>query len=194
VKVPFDDETRVDRFDDETRVDRERGPTGRRLFAAVDGQLVSYPFPKETEFVLGRSPDVALPIDHPSVSRRHTKMRTIPRLAVEDLGSSNGTWVRSVRLEKGEPVNIKAGEVVRLGDVSVWIEQKAGDPQPVEVEKSPSEEGAPVVEDQAMKSLYGLVDRVAPGEIVKQAVNAAWLLNDRPLKLGSPVENVLPLH
>jgi two-component system response regulator AtoC len=170
-KVPFDDETRVDRIDDETRVDREPHH-GRRLFAAVDGQLINLPLETTVKpITLGRAPDVTVTLDHPSVSRSHAQLRTTPRLLVRDLGSANGTWIKGQRLEGDESLEIEPGEVIRLGDVSVWIEQRAADRAQSSGEQALQKaahklSGAPVVlEDEAMKALYELVDRVAPGAI-----------------------------
>lgn len=170
---PFDDETRVDRFDDETRTEGAGGKKAlayRRLYAAVDGQLVTFPVPEERhQLVVGRSSDADVTLDHPSISRRHLMLRLGPPLALKDQGSSNGTWVRGVRVKKDESMVIKPGEVFRVGDASVWIESK----RHVGVPETPPEPDAasatvaasPVVEDEAMKSLYELVSRVAHGSI-----------------------------
>jgi two-component system, NtrC family, response regulator AtoC len=166
--VPFDDETRVDRIDDETRVDREE-PRGRRLYAAVDGQLVNVPVEALALITLGRAPESTVSLDHRSVSRAHAQIQTQPTLTVRDLGSSNGTWVKGNRLQGDAPVAIAPGEVIRLGDVSVWIEQRATDPEePGAALRTPAQRSgdSPVVlEDTAMKALYELVDRVARGTI-----------------------------
>jgi DNA-binding winged helix-turn-helix (wHTH) protein len=72
----------------------------------------------EGENVIGRDPDVGIFIDHPSVSRRHARIRITGESAViEDLGSKNGT------LLDGEPVvsasSLADGGKLRLGSVDL---------------------------------------------------------------------------
>src|SRR5262249_30618645 len=55
---------------------------------------------EEGENVIGRNPDVGIFIDHPSVSRRHARLRISEEgTVIEDLGSKNGTYVRGERVE-----------------------------------------------------------------------------------------------
>jgi hypothetical protein len=56
------------------------------------------------------------------VSRLHMVIRRLPDsvLVVEDLSSTNGTWLNDVRLAAHEPVRIKPRDIVRLG--SLWME------------------------------------------------------------------------
>jgi pSer/pThr/pTyr-binding forkhead associated (FHA) protein len=70
------------------------------------------------ELVLGREEgDVTFPDDE-YMSRRHAAVkRSGPRARLEDLGSSNGTFVR-VRHER----ELKAGDVLRMGDQLLRLE------------------------------------------------------------------------
>ncbi len=66
--------------------------------------------------VVGRSPTVQVIIQEASVSRQHARFLLIgDQVAVEDMGSSNGTFVNDVRAE-GQ-VTLKDGDIVRLGTV-----------------------------------------------------------------------------
>src|SRR5829696_5073400 len=77
--------------------------------------------PVDGELILGReqgSADVVIP--DPGVSRRHA--RVIPEdgtLIVEDLGSSNGTYVNGHRIDG--PVQLGAGDEVQLGDTLIGV-------------------------------------------------------------------------
>lgn len=65
---------------------------------------------------VGRDPTSnSLPINHPSISRKHGRVfQEGTSWNVEDLGSSNGTFLNDVRIQK---VRLKDGDVVRFGDV-----------------------------------------------------------------------------
>jgi pSer/pThr/pTyr-binding forkhead associated (FHA) protein len=68
----------------------------------------------EGENVIGRDPDGALWIDHPSVSRRHARILVGDGKArLEDLGSKNGTYVGGKRLEK--KTLLSDGDEIRIG-------------------------------------------------------------------------------
>lgn len=68
----------------------------------------------EGETVLGRDPGVKVLIDVPGVSRRHARIVVKGGdVAIEDLGSKNGTFVRDRRVEA--PTSLADRDHVRLG-------------------------------------------------------------------------------
>jgi len=75
---------------------------------------------QEGEHVLGRDPDVEIFLNSAGVSRRHARIRiSAGRATVEDLGSKNGTFVGSQRVESPRPVG--DGDVIRVGSVDVTL-------------------------------------------------------------------------
>ena len=55
----------------------------------------------------------------PEVSRWHAALRQVDsELAIEDLGSTNGTWVNGHRIEAVTPLRL--GDRVRLGNTE-WV-------------------------------------------------------------------------
>ncbi|MEZ6184221.1 MAG: FHA domain-containing protein [Planctomycetota bacterium] len=65
---------------------------------------------------VGRAPDVQLLVDHPSVSKRHARFTITPEaVTLEDLGSTNGTFVRGRRLAEGEKVVLEPEARVSFG-------------------------------------------------------------------------------
>ena len=67
-----------------------------------------------SEIIIGREPSVDLPIPSPAVSRRHARLiREGAGYALEDLGSSNGTFLNGERLA-GRRL-LKSGDQIRLG-------------------------------------------------------------------------------
>ena len=75
----------------------------------------------DTALVVGReNGDVVL--EDSEVSRRHARIwPTAAGLAVEDLGSSNGTHVNDVRIEA--PTVLEDGATIRLGTTTILVER-----------------------------------------------------------------------
>lgn len=64
---------------------------------------------------LGRDPGNDIAINHPQVSRQHARLtRRGGVMVLEDLGSTNGTFVNGVRLTG--PHTLAGGDVIGLGD------------------------------------------------------------------------------
>lgn len=73
----------------------------------------------DAPMLIGRDPDCAIWIDDPSLSRRHASIRLIadsgnPAAVIEDLNSTNGTFVEGRRV--ATPVTLVDGDVIRIGD------------------------------------------------------------------------------
>lgn len=77
--------------------------------------------------VTGIQPTVDLAgLDHErSVSRRHAKLeRRNQRLyLIEDLGTTNGTFVNGERISPGEPVEVTSGDLLRFGLVELTYDE-----------------------------------------------------------------------
>jgi len=79
------------------------------------------------ENIVGRDPKVAVWLDAPSVSRQHARIVVeSSRVTVEDLGSKNGSFVRSRRLDAVTP--LADGDEVKFGSVVVTFRAWAADP------------------------------------------------------------------
>lgn len=74
---------------------------------------------------IGRAGDQCeLVLSHATVSRRHARLQLRGEaLHVEDLGSTNGTAVDGVIIKPGQPVALRVGSKLRLGDVDLLIKQ-----------------------------------------------------------------------
>jgi two-component system, NtrC family, response regulator AtoC len=128
---------------------------------------------KETEqWLIGRSSGCAVRIEDPAVSRRHAQLYPrADRVEVEDLGSSNGTWlVRSGigaaphtnerRLVAYERTRLRVGDTLRVGDALIelsWL--LPSDPR--RARRDSSAPPSPVLVDPAMQGVYDLVTRAA---------------------------------
>ncbi|GMV07678.1 MAG: hypothetical protein AMXMBFR53_39530 [Gemmatimonadota bacterium] len=84
-----------------------------------------YDLDKDT-IVIGREDDVDIVIDNPSVSRRHAQVRKEGAgWVVEDLGSSNGTFLHGEKI--AAPKAVKEGDEIGFGKFSVVFGKAVGD-------------------------------------------------------------------
>ncbi|MFO1087357.1 MAG: adenylate/guanylate cyclase domain-containing protein [Reyranellaceae bacterium] len=93
----------------------------RHAFEITLDKLMS----RTSGMVIGRASDQCdLVVAHPTVSRRHARLSLAgDALTVEDLGSTNGTSIDGKALKQTEPVTVRAGTKVRLGDVDMLVRQ-----------------------------------------------------------------------
>jgi len=109
------------------------GGDGLSLLVVGDGTSTVHQLPEEGTVVIGRSEKAEVRIDDPSISRRHAKLTIGETLTLEDLGSANGTLVRSSALQPGEPVEITPGVAVEVGATVVIVQgrqRQARTPRP----------------------------------------------------------------
>lgn len=75
--------------------------------------------------ILGRDPDVTVWFDRPGVSRRHARIVVSgDEATIEDLGSTNGTWLCGNRVLVPAPLH--DGDEIRLGPVAVTFRIRRG--------------------------------------------------------------------
>lgn len=76
----------------------------------------------QDQLLVGRDPHSGLPFDHPEVSRRHARIFFDGAWQVEDLGSTNGTWVdgrRVMRAVVSGPCQVRFGHTGAAPTVSI---------------------------------------------------------------------------
>jgi DNA-binding NtrC family response regulator len=105
----------------------ERAPPGATLavYGPTGKQVVE--LPEAGEVVVGRAEPATVVVDDPSLSRQHARFfREGGGVFVEDLGSTNGTFVRGARVTRAPLLD---GYEARLGDVLVVVSdgRSAGD-------------------------------------------------------------------
>ena len=101
------------------RTRRARGAP--RTLQIVDGPNAGQSVPLGTDpILLGRGTDAAIRLDDDYVSTRHARFATNgEQWFVEDLGSTNGTYIGSHRITS--PVPVAIGTSVRLGKTIVEL-------------------------------------------------------------------------
>jgi pSer/pThr/pTyr-binding forkhead associated (FHA) protein len=94
------------------------------MFALIiaDGVLAAHALPKRGQIVLGRGAAAQVAIRHASISRRHALLHVGPTLAIEDLGSANGTRVGGRMIRRGHREQLAFGAEVELGDVTLIVQ------------------------------------------------------------------------
>jgi pSer/pThr/pTyr-binding forkhead associated (FHA) protein len=71
--------------------------------------------------VIGRTPDCAIPLSDPQVSRRHAEVRRADfGFRVVDLGSTNGTQVNGVVVKEH---SLADGDVISVGATSLRYQE-----------------------------------------------------------------------
>jgi hypothetical protein len=92
---------------------------------------------KQESIVIGRDDGADVLIDNPSVSRRHAEIRLgDDGWVVEDLGSSNGTFIRGDKIQGPQPLGL--GDEVGFGKFSIVFGKVLGEGE----HPSPSVSGA----------------------------------------------------
>lgn len=89
-----------------------------RTLVITEGHLVGTRIPLGTAPVLiGRVPEATLVLDDEYCSNRHARLVLGETgWVLEDLGSTNGTWIRNTRLTS--PIPVDAGSTFRIGRTS----------------------------------------------------------------------------
>lgn len=88
----------------------------------LEGAGVSIPLTAGS-VLIGRDPAAQVIVDDPTVSRYHAKLQVGPDgIWVEDLGSSNGTLLNGVRVERGL---VRAGDALDIGDLHLVLRNGA---------------------------------------------------------------------
>lgn len=88
----------------------------------MGGNTQEYPFSKPT-LAIGRAPDNDVVINHPAVSGHHLQLNLQgEQVMVVDLNSTNGTQLNGRRIPPNSPQAARAGDVLRIGDLTGnWV-------------------------------------------------------------------------
>jgi two-component system, NtrC family, response regulator AtoC len=149
-----------------TEPDALAGLARPHLVAMWPGGAAVAELPTGGSVIVGRSRRSALCIDHPSISREHAVFRSNSSgdVSVEDQGSTNGTSVGGVRVQRGQRIPVRGHQVVTLGAAVIVVREALERPAASIPPPEPDARSVVVVDD-AMKELYRVADLVARGDL-----------------------------
>src|SRR6516162_3267379 len=115
-----------------------------------------------TPFVIGRDPKCHLRPSSPMVSTQHCSIQVKQKkLYISDLGSTNGTFVNEVRVNK--EVEIHHADRLRIGPLILSVSVETGTPVDQPTPLPPSRAKMDVVDDEAVAAvLLSALEEDAP--------------------------------
>ena len=89
----------------------------------IEGPLLGTVIPlNDTQVTIGRAPDSTLVIDDDYASSRHARIYPAEGAwIVEDLGSTNGTWINRTRITT--PTVLPVGAPLRVGRTTIQVQK-----------------------------------------------------------------------
>lgn len=90
----------------------------RLLLKDAEGGEASFPIIED--LYIGRGSKTHVTLKDPKISRMHARIfRNIDKIMIEDLGSSNGTFVNGVQIMA--PKQINAGDIITIGMHNIYV-------------------------------------------------------------------------
>src|SRR5713226_666281 len=129
------------------------GPDDLRLAIMGNEFAGTHQLPGSGTVSIGRASDATICLEDPSISRRHALLHLGGTLRLEDLGSANGTYVRGVRVQSGNTVELSPGDVVEIGATLLVVQGRP---------RAHGDAGiAPIPGERPMEALNRVIDRIA---------------------------------
>jgi two-component system response regulator AtoC len=118
-------------IDDEAGTETEQierqSPFGDRVLLVIDGAALQVvPLPGSGTLTIGRASKCDVVVDSGSVSRHHANLAIGVDVEIEDVGSSNGTFVDGVKLPALRPVRLTIGVPFLIGSVTLMVQTRTG--------------------------------------------------------------------
>jgi two-component system response regulator AtoC len=142
------------------QIDRQ-APFGDRVLLVIDGaSLQVVPLPGIGTLTVGRSQQCDVSIDSGSVSRHHANFVIGNDVEIEDIGSSNGTYVDGARLPANSRVRLGIGIPFLVGGVTLMVQTRAGSRR----ESTPKSSALAALEQSAARIAVGKLSILLLGE------------------------------
>jgi two-component system, NtrC family, response regulator AtoC len=112
-----------------TALETERSvATGDLLLVTGPGAFQSHRLLRDA-ITIGRAADCDVVIDHKALSRQHASLRVKPTLAIQDLGSTNGTRVAGTVHKSGALIPLVVGESFHIGPFAFLVVASGASPR-----------------------------------------------------------------
>jgi two-component system, NtrC family, response regulator AtoC len=112
----------------QSKVASRDATTDEGLYLTVMGPTVfeTFPLPASGQVNIGREDDADVRIFDELASRMHARLHieAADKIAVEDLASSNGTFVRGERIEQGSRATVQPGEAITIGFTHLMVQRR----------------------------------------------------------------------
>ncbi|HEU0035624.1 MAG TPA: sigma 54-interacting transcriptional regulator [Kofleriaceae bacterium] len=142
------------------QIDRE-APFGDRVLLVIDGAALQVmPLPGTGTLTIGRASKCDVVIDSGSVSRHHANLGIGADVEVEDMGSSNGTFVDGARLPPNQRVRLPIGVPFLVGAVTLMVQTRTGSRR----ETTPQASKLAALEQSAARIAVGKLSVLVVGE------------------------------
>jgi DNA-binding NtrC family response regulator len=142
------------------QIDRQ-APFGDRVLLVIDGaSLQVVPLPGAGTLTVGRSQQCDVSIDSGSVSRHHANFVIGSDVEIEDVGSSNGTYVDGSRLPNNQRTRLGIGIPFLVGGVTLMVQTRAGSRR----ESTPKSSQLAALEQSAARIAVGKLSVLVLGE------------------------------
>lgn len=143
-------------------------PAPRRARLTIEENGVKHTFHLDGAATIGREPGCDILLSSPTASRRHALVAPNGEgWIVRDLGSGNGTFLDSRRVDEA---HLPSGVAIRFGSVAAWFEE---DPEP------------PLTSSQRIQRTLTQTLSIAPAKRTRKKACVACLAAGIALLLGA---------
>jgi len=164
------------------QIDRE-APFGDRVLLVIDGAALQVmPLPGGGTLTIGRASKCDVVIDSGSVSRHHANLVIGGEVEVEDVGSSNGTFVDGAKLPAQKRVQLTIGVPFLVGAVTLMVQTRAGSRR----ETTPQASQLAALEQSAARIAVGKLSVIVVGEHGVGKERFAERLHEMSPRRGAP--------
>ena len=140
---------------------KDDGQKDRAVLRITEGPGKGRSVEIASSLTIGSRPDSDLRIEDPTVSRKHAQiMRTADGFLLQDLGSTNGTFLNDVRVDRAY---LRSGAVVTVGETSMVF--STGADEAIRSEQAPSTFGQMVAVSEPMLKAFTLLEGLAASNI-----------------------------
>ena len=141
--------------------DKNGGQKDRAVLKITDGPGRGTSVEITSHLTIGSRPDSGLCLEDPTVSRKHAEIsRTAEGFLLQDLGSTNGTFLSGVRVDRAY---LREGAVITVGETSMMF--GTGDDSALRGDQPPSTFGQMVAVSEPMFKAFALLEGLAASSI-----------------------------